>query len=76
MTEVRDDVRRGELGEEIFKALCKYRMPNMVFEDDEDIQYPLKDLMTPDGETVDKGEEALRDLADYLVGELSQGGTK
>lgn len=65
------DARRDEFGDRLFKALCKYRVPNMVFEDDPDIQYPLKDLMTPDGETVDRGEEAIRDLADYLVGELS-----
>jgi hypothetical protein len=63
----------SDLGDKIYKALCKYRMPNTAFADDSDIQYPLKDLMTPDGETVDKGEEAIRDLTDYLVGELSNG---
>lgn len=65
------DAQRDEFGDRLFKALCRYRIPTMVFEDDLDCLYTLKDLMTPDGETVDKGEEALRDLADYLVGELS-----
>lgn len=60
----------SDIGEKIFKALCAYRIPTMVFEDDPDCLYTLKDLLTPDGETVEKGEEALHDLADYLVVEL------
>ena len=50
----------------IHRALCQYQMTNMYFEDTDD-HYPLKDLATPAGEDVGKGEDELFNLADFIV---------
>lgn len=47
-------------------ALCDYRMSNFA-EDDGINPYPLIDLCSNDGTTIETGREELFNLADHLV---------
>lgn len=55
------------LREAIHAALCDYRMTNMGDADDPGLPYPLIDLCSNDGATIDTGREELLNLADFLV---------
>jgi hypothetical protein len=54
----------GELREALHSALCKYKMNNMGDEDEQ--PYPLIDLCSNEGTTIDTGRAELFMLADYL----------
>lgn len=61
----------SDLRERIYKVLCDYNMSNFVFDDDDHAPYSLKDLCTPDGEGIDKGEEELFLIADEIAAALA-----
>ncbi len=58
----------------IHTALCEYRMTNMAEEGEPTSPYPLVDLCSNPGASIDTGKAALFDLADHLWAVLSDAG--
>jgi hypothetical protein len=59
----------SNLPDKIYETIRWYTCSNM--EDEHNEGYPAVDLFTPDNETIDKGEEEIRILADEIIDELA-----
>lgn len=60
----------SDIRDQIFKSLREYHMSNMVFDDMPDAPFPLVDLCTPKGQSINKGEDELFLLADRIAADL------
>ncbi|WP_175980017.1 hypothetical protein [Caballeronia zhejiangensis] len=62
-------VTANQLYDEIEKVLLNYRHSRFTTEDG-DSQYPLKDLLTPDGESIQGGMDEIRLICDDIYNEV------
>lgn len=64
--------KHKDIRTKILEVLEGYHLQNMCERDDEGSPYPLVDLVTPDGCTVDVGEDELFLIADAIAAELTE----
>ncbi len=56
---------------DVYAALRSYALTNMSFEDEPTNPYPLVDLLSNDGDTIESGEREMELLADHIASSLS-----